>query len=437
VKPGEMFALVGKSGCGKSSLASLLVGLHMPTNGAVKYDGNRLQDLELGALRRQIGVVVQKPYIFGATIRANITMFDPAVPQADIERAARMACIHDDIMKMPLGYDTPLTAAGSSLSGGQRQRIALARALVRNPRILLLDEATSALDNVTEQEVMKNLRESGSTIFVVAHRLSTVKASSFILVMDEGALIEGGTHEQLLRMNGLYAELVRAQDPQAAGLQKTQGNRAIAPTAQQAQHAQQHTQRPPMQAQRPQQPQQFQPPQQAQQQWQQPAHPQRPAQQPARSNVPTGPHRPVQQPPAMTGPHRPVQQPVQPVQQPHQLAKTVQGRAVRTQQKQEQRQEQPPQQRQQRQQAQVFALPKAPATLAKSDDADPTVRRGAFSRPSIANDVADDDATVMRKSSEHAKYDRSGERIIPQQEDDATRNVIPLHARRAAGGHRR
>ena len=255
VSPGEMFALVGKSGCGKSSLASLLVGLHLPTNGCVKYDGHRLQDLELGAVRRQIGVVVQKPYIFGATVRANITMFDPSVAHADVEHAAKLACIHDDIMKMPLGYDTPLTAAGSSLSGGQRQRIALARALIRNPRILLLDEATSALDNVTEQQVMKNLRETGATIFVVAHRLSTIKGASFILAMDEGALIEGGTHNQLMNMNGLYAQLVRAQDPQ---LNKT------APVP----HLQQQAQRPmPPQQQRP-----VAPPQ-PQQRWQQPAHP--------------------------------------------------------------------------------------------------------------------------------------------------------------------
>jgi ABC-type dipeptide/oligopeptide/nickel transport system ATPase subunit len=357
-----MFALVGKSGCGKSSLASLLVGLHLPSNGAVKYDGHRLQDLELGALRRQIGVVVQKPYIFGATVRANITMFDPAVPQADIERAAQMACFHDDIMKMPLGYDTPLTAAGSSLSGGQRQRIALARALVRSPKVLLLDEATSALDNVTEQQVMANLRQSGATIFVVAHRLSTIKTANFILVMEEGSLIEGGSHDQLLRMNGLYAELVRAQDPKAAptapdGVRRVQQG-PQAPMAPQGQ-------RPAMQvAPRP-------------QQWQQPAHP----------------ARPQQQQPQQGQQQRPQQQPQQRQPTPQQLART----------------------------AQVVALPKGPARLV-SDDADPTVRRDAFSRPSIANDVGDDDATVMRGS---------GERALPHAE-----NVIPLAARRAAGGRR-
>lgn len=368
VKPGEMFALVGKSGCGKSSLASLLVGLHLPTNGAVKYDGHRLQDLELGALRRQIGVVVQKPYIFGATVRANITMFDPSVPQEDIERASRMACIHDDIMKMPLGYDTPLTAAGSSLSGGQRQRIALARALVRNPRILLLDEATSALDNVTEQQVMASLRQSGATIFVVAHRLTTIKTANFILVMEDGALIEGGTHDQLLRMNGLYTELVRAQDPSAAQQQQAQqpAQRAGAPMAPQAQP---QMQRPPMQAQR------------AQQQWQQPQHPARPQQ---KRQAPQA-QRPQQQ---------------QPTPQQHAF----------------------------------YALPKAAAKFIANDDADPTVRRSAFSRPGSspsAENVSDDDATILRQSSEQERYERSGERHAPRHE-----NVIQLAPRRAGGGHR-
>ncbi|MBX3187580.1 MAG: peptidase domain-containing ABC transporter [Labilithrix sp.] len=211
VQPGEMIGVVGKSGCGKSTLAGLLVGLFPATSGAVFYDGHRLADLDLGAVRRQLGVVVQKPYVFGSTVRANIAMFDPDVSQEDVERAAKIACIHDDIMKMPLGYDTPLIAGGASMSGGQRQRIALARAVLRRPKIMILDEATSALDSVTERNVMKNIREAGATLIVVAHRLSTVRNADYILVMNDGEMVEGGSHDALVAMKGLYAELASVQ----------------------------------------------------------------------------------------------------------------------------------------------------------------------------------------------------------------------------------
>ncbi|MBX3185714.1 MAG: peptidase domain-containing ABC transporter [Labilithrix sp.] len=216
-QPGEMIAIVGRSGCGKSTLAGLLVGLHRPQAGTVLYDGRPLADLDLGAVRRQIGVVVQKPHVFGASIRANIAMFDPDVSEAQIEQAARVACIHDEIMKMPLGYETPLVGGGGSLSGGQRQRIALARALVRNPRVVVLDEATSALDNVTEQQVMKNLRALGVTLIVIAHRMSVVKDASYILVMEGGTFVEGGTHEQLLAMRGPYSMLATGAVPAVSG----------------------------------------------------------------------------------------------------------------------------------------------------------------------------------------------------------------------------
>ena len=210
IAPGEMFGVVGRSGCGKSTLASLLVGLAPPTNGSIFLDGLRLQDLDLGAVRRQIGVVIQKPYIFGTTVRANIAMFDADVTQEQIERAAKLSCMHDEIMKMPLGYDTPLTAGGASLSGGQRQRIALARALLRQPKLLVLDEATSALDTITEAQVMKNIRSTGATLVVVAHRLSTVKEADYIVVMDNAEMVEGGTHDALIAMKGLYADLAGA-----------------------------------------------------------------------------------------------------------------------------------------------------------------------------------------------------------------------------------
>lgn len=207
IAPGEMFGVVGRSGCGKSTLAGLLVGLTQPTGGSIVYDGLRLSDLDLGAVRRQMGIVIQKPYIFGATVRANIAMFDPDVTQEQVERAAKLACLHDEIAKMPLGYDTPLTAGGASLSGGQRQRIALARALLRAPKILVLDEATSALDTITERQVMTNIRSTGATLVVIAHRLGTVRDANYIVVMENGEMVEGGNHDALIAMKGLYAEL--------------------------------------------------------------------------------------------------------------------------------------------------------------------------------------------------------------------------------------
>src|SRR5262249_36014212 len=160
--------------------------LYVPTEGEVRYQGIQLSKLDLRSVRRQLGVVVQKAYVFGSTIRANIALADPEAPHHQVETAAKLACIHDDIRKMPLGYDTPVVAGGGSLSGGQRQRIALARALLARPAVLLLDEATSALDSLTERRVASNLEKLGSTRIMIAHRLSSVVAADRILVMREG-----------------------------------------------------------------------------------------------------------------------------------------------------------------------------------------------------------------------------------------------------------
>jgi len=211
IAPGETVAVVGRSGSGKSTLASLLCGLYVPTSGRIRYDGMDLSELDLPSLRRQIGVVIQSPYIFGTSVRQNITMNDGSVELPRVEEAAQLARIHDEIVAMPLGYDTPLTAGGASLSGGQCQRIALARALLPRPPIILLDEATSALDNVTEREVHENLEALGSTRVIIAHRLSTIRRADLILVMHDGELVEQGTHESLLAEGGFYADLVAAQ----------------------------------------------------------------------------------------------------------------------------------------------------------------------------------------------------------------------------------
>jgi ATP-binding cassette subfamily B protein len=211
VEPGMFVALVGKSGSGKSTLASLLLGLYNPTAGRILYDGIDLNDIDLRALRRQLGIVTQRPYLFGTTIRRNIALLDPNVTMPEIVEAAKKAQVHDDIHAMPLGYETPLLDSGASLAGGQRQRLALARALVRKPAILLLDEATSALDAVTERAVQERLEQLQCTRIVIAHRLSTVMRADLILVVDEGAVVEQGTHEELLARRSAYYRLNVAQ----------------------------------------------------------------------------------------------------------------------------------------------------------------------------------------------------------------------------------
>jgi ATP-binding cassette, subfamily B, bacterial len=211
IRPGQHVGIVGRSGSGKSTLAHLLLGLYRPTEGRICFDDYDLADLDVRSVRRQLGIVTQHPYVFGSSIRHNIALTDPALPLAAIAEAARLACIDADIEAMPLRYDTPLHDGGGSLSGGQRQRVALARALVSRPAILLLDEATSELDTVTEEMVYRNLAAVRATTIVIAHRLSTVRNADLIIVMDDGQVVETGTHGDLLARGGAYAALARAQ----------------------------------------------------------------------------------------------------------------------------------------------------------------------------------------------------------------------------------
>ncbi len=213
ISPGEFVAIVGASGSGKSTLGLLLLGLYEPDEGGVLYDGVDLDDISLQSFRGQIGVVSQRSQLFAGTIRSNLLFGQKSQPTAaQVISAAKLACIHDDIMRMPEGYDSVISENGESLSGGQRQRLALARALVHTPKILFLDEATSALDTLTEARVQRNLSTIGCTTIVVAHRLSTIRRANTIFVMEEGELVESGNHDALMEEDGVYASLI---DPAA------------------------------------------------------------------------------------------------------------------------------------------------------------------------------------------------------------------------------
>jgi ATP-binding cassette subfamily B protein len=214
VEPGQMIGLCGPSGAGKSTFVNLLCRFYDVTDGQILIDGNDIRDYDVKWLRRQIGMVLQEPYLFHGTIAENIRYGNPAAGYDEIIRAAKAANAHDFIVGFPDGYDTMVGERGQSLSGGERQRISIARAILHNPRLLILDEATSSVDTETEKQIQQALDRlvEGRTTFAIAHRLSTLQAADKLIVLEKGRIVEQGQHADLVDLkDGVYAKLHKTQ----------------------------------------------------------------------------------------------------------------------------------------------------------------------------------------------------------------------------------
>jgi ATP-binding cassette, subfamily B, bacterial MsbA len=230
VRPGEVIAFVGPSGAGKSSLVNLIPRFFDVNEGRILLDGHDLRDVTIASLREQIGKVTQETVLFNDTVRNNIAYGQPDVPISRVEEAARMALAHDFILNMPDGYNTKIGEKGTRLSGGERQRLAIARAILKNAPILILDEATSALDMESEQFVQAALANlmQGRTVFVIAHRLSTVRRATRIAVIEHGQITEIGTHDELMRQSGTYRRLYKMQFNEDDLVAATNGDASLA-----------------------------------------------------------------------------------------------------------------------------------------------------------------------------------------------------------------
>ncbi|GBD17194.1 Putative multidrug export ATP-binding/permease protein [bacterium HR26] len=213
IEPGQLVALVGPSGAGKTTISYLIPRLYDVTAGTVEIDGVDVRKIQIASLTRLIGMVTQEPYLFHASVRENLLYAKPDATQEEIERAAKLALIHDRIMELDQGYDTIVGERGYRMSGGEKQRLAIARVILKDPRILILDEATSSLDTASERLVQRALQPvmAGRTTIAIAHRLSTILNADVIFVIDRGRIVERGTHRELLERGGLYAQLYRQQ----------------------------------------------------------------------------------------------------------------------------------------------------------------------------------------------------------------------------------
>jgi subfamily B ATP-binding cassette protein HlyB/CyaB len=223
VAPGKVIGLVGRSGSGKSTMAKLIQRLYVPERGRILVDGVDLAQVDPAWLRLQVGVVLQENFLFNCSVRDNIALTDPGLAMEQVIQAAKLAGAHEFILELPEGYDTMVGEHGCSMSGGQRQRIAIARALVANPRILIFDEATSSLDYESEAIIQQNMAQisRGRTVFIIAHRMSTVRPAHQIFVVEKGEIVEQGSHEELLRVKGFYARLQSHQDGYTAVTRET------------------------------------------------------------------------------------------------------------------------------------------------------------------------------------------------------------------------
>jgi ATP-binding cassette subfamily B protein len=212
--PGQVIALLGSTGSGKTSIVNLLLRFYDYDQGSIRLDGHELRNCAAAELRCQIGIVEQEPFLFSRTIRENIAYgAGRPVTDVEVETAARAAAIHDIVMTFPKGYETVVGEKGVTLSGGQRQRVAVARTLLRDPRILILDDATSSVDTETEQEIREALQVlmRGRTSLVIAHRIQSVMDADLILVLDKGRIVQQGTHQELIRQEGMYRHIYELQ----------------------------------------------------------------------------------------------------------------------------------------------------------------------------------------------------------------------------------